>query len=295
VDLFDDGGETFLFAPGVGAPRVADLKARDSGQFGLQMRWRPTGMDTEFGIYAARYHDKLFQAYLRANPLFGAPGPLNYQLVYPEGIKTFGVSFSTSLGDFNVAGEASVRRNTPLVSGPQIDPSVNGSAGIGGQALYAVGNSAHLNLSAIYVMQRSALWDGGNFLGEVAWNRRTSVKMNEQAIDPNSSRDAWGFRFIFEPSWFQVFPQLDVSMPLTVGYNPRGNSSVVQQFNGGVRKGGDISIGLKGNYQQKWRFGLTYTHYVGAMGPALTPDAHLSFKQNLADRDFVSLSVQTTF
>jgi hypothetical protein len=295
ADVFDDGAENFLFAPGLGAPRTGDLKARDKGQFGFQLRWRPESMDTEFGAYAVRYHDKLFQAYLRANPLFAAPGPFNFQLVYPEDIKSYGLSFSTSVGDFNVAGEGSIRRNTPLVSGPQIDPSITGSAGIGANALYAVGSSAHLNLSTLYLLSSSSMWDGGSFLGEIGWNRRTSVKMNEQAIDPNSSRDAWGMRFIFEPQWFQVFPQMDISVPLGLGYNPRGNSSVVQQFNGGTRKGGDMSIGLKGTYQQQWRFGLTYNHFIGAAGAALGADAHLSFKQNLADRDFISLSVQTSF
>lgn len=295
ADVFDDGAENFLFAPGFGAPRTGDLKAKDSGQFGLQLRWRPADMDSEVGLYAANYHDKLFQAYLRANPLFGAPGPLNFQLVYPENIKTYGASVSTSVGDFNVGVEASVRRNTPLVSGPQIDPSVDGSAGIGANALYAVGSSAHLNLSTIYLLGPTAFWQGGSFLGEFGWNRRTSIKQNAAALDPNTSRDAYGLRFIFEPQYFQVLPQMDVSVPIGLGYNPRGNSSVVQQFNGGVRKGGDLSIGLKGSYAQQWRFGLTYTHFIGSAGAALGADAHLTFKQNLADRDFVSLSVQTTF
>ena len=300
VDVFDDGGERFLFAPGVGAPRIGDLKARDGGQFGLQLRWRPAALDTEFGLYAVRYHDKLFQAYLRPvglPPPFGAgaPFPLNYQLVYPEDIKSYGASFSTTLGDFNVAGEVSVRRNTPLVSGPQVDPSIDGSAGIGEQALYAVGNSAHANLSAIYLLKPNALWQGGSFLGEIGWNRRTSITKNPGALDPNTSRDAYGLRFILEPQWFQVVPQLDVSVPIGLGYNLHGNSSVVQQFNGGTRRGGDFSIGLKGMYQQKWRIGLNYTHFLGSAGGALGADAHLTFKQSLADRDFVSLSVQTTF
>jgi hypothetical protein len=298
VDVFDEGAETFLFAPGVGVPRAADRKPKDNGQFGLQVRWRPTGMDTEFGAYAVRYHDKLFQAYLRANPaLTGGlvPGPMNYQLVYPEDVKSYGLSFSTTVGDANVAGEASIRRNTPLVGGPVLDMTTTGSGGIGANALYPVGSSAHLNLSTVYLLGPTALWQGGSFLGEVGWNRRTSVKMNAAEIDPNTSRDAWGMRFLFEPQWFQVVPQLDVSMPLALGYNPRGNSSVVQQFNGGVRKGGDVSIGLKGLYAQQWRFGLTYTHFIGAAGEALGQHTFLTFNQSLSDRVFVSLSVTTTF
>jgi len=295
ADVFDDGAENFLFAPGLAAPRVGDKKPSNHGQFGMQVRWRPTDMDTEFGFYAARYHDKVFQAYLRANPLFGAPGPLNFQLVYPEGIKTYGISASTTLGDFNVAIEGSVRRNTPLVSGPVIDATVDGSGGVGHNALYAVGNSAHLNLSAVYLMKPNALWQGGSFLGEIAWNRRTGITKNADALDPNTSRDAYGFRVLFEPQWFQVAPQLDVSVPLGLGYNLHGNSSVVQQFNGGVRQGGDLSVGIKGTYQQRYFVALNYTHFLGVEGAALGADANLTFKQSLADRDFVSVSVQTTF
>lgn len=300
VDVLGEGAENFLFAPGVSAAKAPDRKASDSGQFGLQLRWRLDELDTEFGFYAVRYHDKLPQAYLRPLGLpapfgLGAPFPLNFQRVYPEAIRSYGMSFSTSVGDFNVAGEASVRRNTPLVSGPQVDLSPDGSAGIGNKALYAVGNSAHLNLSTVYLLKPGPLWQGGSFLGEIAWNRRTAITDNKAALDPNTSRDAWGLRFVFEPSWFQVLPQLDISMPLGVGYNPKGNSSVVQQFNGGTRKGGDISIGLKGTYQQTWRFGLNYTHFFGSADGALGADGHLTFKQSLGDRDFVSFSLQTTF
>jgi hypothetical protein len=300
ADVLGAGAENFLFAPGVAAPRVPDLKARNSGQFGGQLRWRPTGLDTEFGLYAAQYHDRVPQAYLRPLGLpapfgLGAPFPLDFQLVFPENIKTYGASASTSIGDFNVAAEASVRRNTPLVSGPQVDLSSTGSGGIGANSLYAVGNSAHFNLSTVYLLKPTALWQGGSFLGEIGWNRRTSITKNPGALDPNTSRDAYGVRFIFEPAWFQVMPQLDLSMPIGLGYNPRGNSSVVQQFNGGVNKGGDLSIGVKGTFQQKWHFSLTYTRFLGTAGPVLGADAHLTFNQSLSDRNFVSLSVQTTF
>ncbi|MGL4316109.1 MAG: DUF1302 domain-containing protein [Pseudomonas sp.] len=296
ADVLGAGAENFVLAPGFGVPRTSDEDARDDGQYGLQLRWRPESMDTEFGIYALRYHDKSPQAYLRPLGAFpGSPLPFNFQRVYPEDIKTYGVSFSTTVGDFNVAGEASVRRDTPLVSGPEVDLSLDGSAGIGSKAKYAVGNSAHANLSTVYFLPPSALWDGGSLLGEVAWNRRTSITKNAEALDPNSSRDAWGMRFVVEPSWFQVFPQFDISMPLGVGYNPHGNSSVVGQFNGGTKRGGDVSIGLKGSYQHKYNVGLNYTHFYGDTGAALGADGNYTFKQSLGDRDFVSLSLQTTF
>lgn len=300
IDVFDDGAENFLFAPGVVAPRVADKKPGDSGQYGAQLRFKPTNIDVEIGLYATRYNDKLFQVYLRPVGLpapfgAGAPFPLNYQLLYPEDIKSYGISFSSVISDINVAAEFSVRRNTPLVSGPQVDASIDGSAGIGGQALYAVGNSAHANFSAVAFANKNLLWDQATFLGEIGWNRRTSVTKNPGAVDPNTTRDAWGLRFVFEPQYFQVAPSLDISVPIGVGYNPKGNSSVVTQFNGGVDNGGDFSIGIKGTYEQTWKFGINYINFFGSKGGALGNDAHLTFKQTLADRDFVTLTVQRTF
>ena len=303
ADVFDDGGENFLFAPGFGVPRVADKKPRDSGQFGAQLRWRPTWVDAEFGLYAARYHDKLFQAVLEL-PVPGLSSG-SYQLQYPENIKTFGLSFSTVLGDVNVAAEASVRRDTPLVGGATqaISPlgvvvpnPVSAPVPSDGNSAFPVGNSAHVNLSALAFFSGPGMpWNNASLLAEVGWNRVTSVKRNRAALDPTTSRDAWGLRVLFEPSWFQVAPGLDLSMPIGLGYNPHGNSGVVQVFNGGVKKGGDLSIGLKGVYQQVWKFGLNYTTYLGTEGGALGADTYLSFKQSLKDRDFVSLSVQRTF
>lgn len=297
ADVFDEGGENFMFAEGspVVAPRIGDRKAGDSGQFGLQLRIKPRAVDVEIGLYAARYNDKVFQTYLR--PVGASvPGmPLNYQLVYPEGIKTYGISASTVVSDVNVAAEFSIRRNTPLVNGPVVDATADGSCGIGDQACYAVGNSAHLNVSAVAFFNKSALWHQASLLAELGFNRRTSVTRNAAEIDPNTTRDAWGMRFVFEPQYFQVAPSLDLSVPIGLGYNPKGNSSVVTQFNGGVDNGGDFSIGIKGTYAQEWRFGLNYTNFFGARGGALGADANLTFKQSLADRDFVTLTVQRTF
>jgi hypothetical protein len=290
ADVLGDGTERFLFAPGFGPRRIGDLSAKNSGQGGLQLRWRHSSV--EYGIYAVRYNDKLFQFYLRPAGATVPSLPFNIQFAYPEGITSYGASFSTEVAGFNVAGEASVRHNTPLVSGPVIDP-----LGVGdnnNNPLYAVGNSAHANLSGIFFLNRSAIWDNANVVAEVAWNRRLSISKNPAALDPDTTRDAWGFRFVFEPTWFQVAPSLDLSAPIGLGYNPLGKSSVVQQFNGGVDKGGDFSIGLKAVYQQVWKGSLTYTTFLGPEGTALNSAGHLSFKQPYADRNFISISLQRT-
>jgi len=291
ADFVGAGAETFF------GWRYAGHKDADAGQGGVQLRFKP-GDDVEYGLYAARYNDKAPQ--LMFDPIAGPTG--EYRMVYAEKIKTVGASFSTVIADANVAGEVSYRWNAPLVSAPQLDIGFAGNGS--SNPLYAVGKTAHVNLSAIYLMAKSALWDGASLLAELAWNRTLSISKNPLALDGNATRDATALRFIFEPQYFQVLPSLDLSMPVGLGYNPTGRSSAVGAFNGGARQGGDFSIGVKGNYQKQWTAALNYTHYFGKEDAVLKPNpdpalAHGLYvstgAQTLHDRDFISLTVQTTF
>ena len=110
--------------------------------------------------------------------------------MFPEGIKTFGASVNTTLGPVNLGAEASVRFNSPLVTAAA--PVLPGEAAVtGGRgALFPVGKSAHMQVSAIYVAPRTSVWDSATLMTEIAWNRRLSVKRNPGLIDPNSTRDA---------------------------------------------------------------------------------------------------------
>ncbi|MGI1672162.1 MAG: DUF1302 domain-containing protein [Neptuniibacter sp.] len=297
MDFLGDSAEQLWLAPGFAATRNSDLDADDSGQGGVQLRYTPKSIDAEFGMYAVRYHDKTPQPYL--SDLVMTPGglaPTKFRWVFPEAIEAYGASFSTLLGDANVAGELSIRNNMPLVSTAQVD--VFGTADNDKNVLYAVGRTAHINLSAIYALPSSSLYDNAIFTGEIGWNRLLSVTKNETALTPNATRDAIGLRFIFEPSYYQVVPGLDLSVPIGVGYNPKGSSSVVAAFNGGVDDGGDISIGLKGEYKRDLRFSVNYTHFFGDEATTLEPAASgyiHTFGQSLKDRDYLSLSVQYTF
>jgi hypothetical protein len=297
ADFVGEGAERFLVGGGAALFRGPDMRPKDSGQGGLNLTYTPKGTALEFGLHAARYHDKTPNAYIKPgagfNPATGQVGQLIH--VYAENISTYGLSLSTNVGAANVAGEISVRRNTPLVSPAQV--MVTGLENNSDNPLYAVGNSFHANLSTIYVLHPGGLWQGGSFLGEIAFNRRTSLTRNAQALDPNSTRDATAMRFIFTPSYFQVIEGLDLNVPIGVGYNISGRSSTVDQFNGGVYHGGDVSVGLTGTYEQVWQMGLTYNHYLGKAGGVLTltnPPIH-SYLQGLKDRDFVSFNIKRTF
>ncbi|WNF47739.1 DUF1302 domain-containing protein [Pseudomonas sp. SG20056] len=104
-------------------PRLDDKEARDSGQFGVALRWLvPALNDTEFGFYAMNYHSRTPESVWRTGQpslaaINGAPGPATtrYGLEYPEDIRLYGISFATTLPSGTaLSGEISHRPNMPL-------------------------------------------------------------------------------------------------------------------------------------------------------------------------------------
>ena len=350
IDAFDAGGEQAIVGCPAGIPlpcspasppftagvfptlrRGEDLAAKNAGQGGLSMRFRPEGQDTEFGVYAARFHSKDPVAYVSQ---YGAPPALNfatgvvgqYQLVYAEGTKALGASFSTTVADVNVAGEVSYRWNQQLV--PQggriflpdgVTPSSNNE-------FMPLGQTVHAQLSWIALLTPGPLWSGGSFVGEIAWHRLRKVTANatyangevlhaapplgggplngKSKLDENATRDAAAIRFIFEPQYFQVLSGLDISVPIGLGYGLSGRSAVINPgFS--VYHGGDLSLGLKADYLREWKVGLNYTKFLGRKAdggvvtpanlPPVTGQQGFSYAQGLADRDFISFTLQRTF
>lgn len=110
--------------------RGADRDARDDGQWGTAFRYFSPELDTEFGLYFMNYHSRtpVFsasapgQAVYTAAGGFGALAPLvvagnsQYFLEYPEDIRLYGMSFSTTLPTgTSWAGEFSYRPNAPVL------------------------------------------------------------------------------------------------------------------------------------------------------------------------------------
>lgn len=304
-DLVGAGGERIIagFVPGLGPVasfyRSDDIKAKNSGQGGLQLRFRPDGGNVDYGFYAIRYHDKAPQVYVRPGTGVGAGSPADmigtYGLVYPENISAAGASFSTTLGTANVAGEISFRSNAPLVSHTGVVLPVPGFlADNDDNPLYAVGRTAHAQASMINVLDKNALWESATFVGEIAWNRTLSIAKHPEFLDPNTTRDAWGVRFILEPSYYQVLDGLDIGIPIGVGYTPSGRSSAVGGF--GAEHGGDVSVGINGEYLKTWKVSANFTHYYGKerlLSNTATDVRY--FGQMLKDRDFISLSITRSF
>ncbi|WP_370601622.1 DUF1302 domain-containing protein [Pseudomonas nitroreducens] len=122
---------------GVIVPRLKDNEPRDSGQYGMALRW--LGDSTEYGAYYINYHSRkpkfsLLTAtgvsdFIQNDPNFAALSPdeqmalgmatgagnTHYIIDYPENIHLFGLSFATQLPTGTAwSGEISYRPNEPL-------------------------------------------------------------------------------------------------------------------------------------------------------------------------------------
>ncbi|CAN7611534.1 DUF1302 domain-containing protein [Pseudomonas umsongensis] len=270
-----------------------DKEAKSSGQGGLQLKY--SAETVEYGLYAIQYHDKTPKLYLK--PSTGAPnfstGQIGeYYWVYPEDIRAFGASFSTTMDEYSFAGEASMRWNMPLVSnGQTVLPGV--VADNDDDALYAVGRTAHVNLNVLASFGPNFLARESGLVGEIAWNRLLSVTKNRAALDPNATDDGLGFKVVYTPTYRQFFSGIDISIPVGLSYFPLGKSAVVSSF--GPDNGGDMNIGITATYLDRVTAGLTYTHYYGAEDTNLNAASQFNYKQSLKDRDYLAFSVKTTF
>ena len=298
-DLVVDGAENLLLGPGVvPAVRLPDMRAKRWGQGGVQVKLRDN--DVDYGFYAIQFHDKAPQVVPNISLTPGGPAPISYYLAYHENIKALGASVSKTFGDYNIATELSFHSNQDLASTQGVDvsaftpaPPTNNSNNPG----YAIGRTAHLNVSVLGNVAATALWKEASLVGEIAWNRVLSVTRNAAAIDPRGTRDGVALRVLFEPMYRSVLSGLDVGVPIGVGYAPKGSRPLAMNPNAWIPEGGgDISIGLNGTYLDAWRASLTYTHYYGSAAP-LTGGAYNAYtwKQTRRDRDFIAFSARYTF
>jgi len=215
---------------GVLVRRGADRDARDSGQWGVAFRYMFEPLDTEFGLYAMNYHSRLpifsgssadpsvYALFSPLNPgglgpqlgAIGVPGPAipglvgqlaplvvagnsSYFVEYPEDIRLYGLSFSTTLPTGTAwSGELSYRPNAPvqlnttdiLFAGiTPLNPNVSVLQGTPGQDLHGYRRKEITQLQTTFthfidqVMGASRL----TLVGEIGWTHVGGLESNSKA------------------------------------------------------------------------------------------------------------------
>src|SRR5258706_320988 len=270
-DYYDVGGERYILRSGRYLLRDPDQTPSSSGQYGAALRWSTDEVD--YGLYVLRFNAKDAKAYYRSD--LGT-----YNLVYPRGIEIYGASGTGSIGNSNTPAELSGRRNMPLVSS-LLFLSPGQIADAYQSVRYPVGDTLHAQLSTITTFARTSIWDSANLNAEFAATQRLQVTKNAAELDPTDSKLAVAFRGSFEPTYFEVLPNLDLTLSLGLGYNIAGNSSTDSYQREGA---GDLDFGVTATYRVVWSGSITLTHFLG--NPS---------RQVLADRDFIRFGIQRTF
>ncbi|WP_213661741.1 DUF1302 domain-containing protein [Stutzerimonas stutzeri] len=336
--LFQNFGVT-VTDEGLMVPRGGDRDARDSGQFGVALRW--LGDSTEYGAYFMNYHSRTPNLSMQntdqagiqaAGTALGLGGPEallatllgrgQYFLEYPEDIRLYGLSFSTTLPTGTAwSGEVSYRPNAPI----QINTTdVTGmlAAGIGGSlatgdvagAAAQAGREHHgYNRKEITQLQTTFT----HFFDQVLGSERVTVVGEigythvgglESKRDVRYGRDAifgspagtqasnqlseamYGWDgFVTANSWGYRLRAIADYNNVFAGINLKPNLSFSHDVDGYGPNGlfnedsKALSIGLDAEYQNTYTASLSYTDFFDG-------DYNM-----LVDRDFLAFSVGVNF
>ena len=296
-DMLGEGADVFwLPVPALlggagafyGAPRGHDVKPHNSGDFGLMAKWSPEWLDGTLGFYYRNTSDTLPSVLINA-PNLHQPGlagleGIEYLTAYADDIDIYGISLSKSVGPVSVGLDLNYRENMPLVSNfSTINSTLNTQAGAGlinganligampgkGETGLARGKTLHAVLNGLVTFGNTPLWDASALAIEGSWTHLVSVDKGEQTFKGDSSyrgvdkvdTNAYTLAANFTPTWFQVFPGVDMSMPVSYNVGLKGNSAVQL---GGNEDAGSYSVGVSADVYQKYKFDLKY---VDSFGP----------------------------
>jgi len=332
VDFAFNGPDRVLLAPGVGYTRGNPFEpAQRNGEFGLNARWSPEVLDGTVGVYYRRYADKLPQGLVTKQTLVRLPNgqfvPVasasQYNLIYADGIDLYGISLAKNIGGISFGSELSYRHNTPLLSKilgvPGTNP-FNVPVPGEGETTGPRGNTMHALVNAVGVVADTPVFDSAVWAVELVgsrWLDVTSGAETFQAVgykgctfnkptaqagdkwDGCATKNYVGMGASFTPTWYQVMAGVDLSAPLSFSYGLYGNAATTF---GGNQGNGNFSAGLGFDIFQKHRVDLKYIGYFGRINDYGTSGAlgaqnitQNGFTTLLKDRDFISLTLKTTF
>lgn len=295
------GGYVPINVPAGASPTPRNL----DNNFGIKMAWTPSFLNGGMGFYYRRFDetepwDPLFN--------YGPNGvPSSYHMAYNRGVQLLGLSLDTTIGNVSAGFEASYRQNTALHSMPNALVPVENEG--------AKGDMLNLIANAIVPLSRSSLWDTGSLLAEVTYSRLLKVTANPLLYDGVgyagcstgnkwdncSTKDYLALALVFEPQWLQVFPGVDLSMPISDVIGLYGNASGVGTAQISPQGSQTYSIGVKAVIRTSTTVTLAYNgSFAHTNGIAQTPSGlpyYVSGDGNFGgnDRNWVSLTVQSSF
>jgi hypothetical protein len=237
-----------------------------------------------------------------------------YQIAYGNNIHLYGLSLSKNIAGVSVGAEMSYRQNMPLVSdavsvlpAPMV-PAVPGAIATTAvpdnyDTPGALGSTWHGLINGIYTLPQTALFDTASIASELTLMHLAKVTQNSAVYKGRDSYTAidkptstyWGLAVNFTPTWYQVFPGVDMSAPVSWSQGISGNAATTF---GGSKGAGNWSLGVGATILQTYLVNLSYIGYYGNYSTSPTTGAVTAFNGSsaaISDRGWVSLTLKTTF
>jgi Protein of unknown function (DUF1302) len=290
-------------------PHGNDFKPKNvNNNFGVRATWSP---DFLAGGSLGFYYRRLDEA--QPWVLFGqdpSTGATNYHLSYNEGTQLFGVSAELGIGVVSSGFEVSYRHNTALNSatGP-LPTDLSGHSGARGDTINMIAN-------ALVPLGKTPLYDSGTLTAEVAFTQRVGSIQNAALYNGTgnslacptgnkwngcSTNNSVVAAMQFDPQWLQVFPGVDIDMPIFVMYGIFGNTPSLTTTIG--NQGSLIyTVGVHARVHNQYNITLQYNGYhshtsgstrFGPGGPSYYASGNGPYMWN--DKPWISLTLQTTF
>ena len=214
----------------------------------------------------------------------------SYNLSYGDDIDIYGLSLSKSFGDVSVGSDLNFRQNMPLASIPAILSATGPfglASGLGllpartpgtgvvtavpgeGDSMAATGDTLHWTINGLVAIGDTPLFDSATLLGELYYSNLISLDSENEALYKGKStyrgidkptRDNWGLAVNFTPTWYQVFPGVDLSAPLSINVGLDGVSPVVA---GGAEDTGNYALGVSAAIYSQYFVDLKYVDSFG--------------------------------
>lgn len=294
------GGEWGVDAPRSGL-KANNYKAKDSGDWGINLQYyiEPWGLETSF-IYMNNTDRLTSGLYTTSGDATEAEQALaqktnavlmgHYGWVYKDDIDTFGISLSKEIAGISMGADFVYRNNNALnpdftaavfnpVVGSEVDPDNYPGA---------TGDTLHVVLNGLGFLNGDwGLWDGGTYILEATFSKLDSFGQNEHLANPKIHEDRWTSHVggVFKPTWYQVYPGWDLSLPMSVSYTIDGEQT--PNSAGGNEEVGNGSLGAELLIDQTWIVTAKYNVF---FGPVANGTAAF-----IKDRDNVALTVKRTF
>lgn len=240
-------------------------------------------------------------------------GTLQYGMarwLFKEDIDLFAVSFAKEIGGVSVGLDIVHRQGTGLAPGlaqslqrvfnvpkplqPVIEanlplPVIEGDfyAYDSSNYLGPVGDTWHVIVNGLGFLQDNGIWEGGSYIVEATAAWLDDCTAGCSLLDPRvkEGRVVTAVSAVFNPTWYQVLPGWDVTVPVSVSYTIDGEKHPLTF--GGDEDRGSGSIGVRANINETWNVQARYNVY---FGPVKAGIGGL-----LKDRDNVSLTIKRTF